>query len=202
MTTATGSRGPGRFFLPLAFLVLIGVLWFAFLRRAADQENAAGPDDGLTYEQRVTPLVVESTRIAESLAGTNSLAAALQAATELRGRWQDARTAAGYDRARHDGFILTFNQFFNVLQSVDLISSVLALPAGPDGGIPEAKRMETQFALQGIHSAETGAQLLDKTGLSMEALLSRTNLVRERESGVRTAIAQQTKARQVLEQLR
>lgn len=203
MTTSSAAPGASRIFLPLAAISLIGLLVFAVLRRPVDEEAGdGGPDDGLTYEQRVTPLVAEGARIASQLAVTNApLADALQAATRLREQWQDARTARGYDRARHDGFILTFNQFFNALQSVETISAVLGATPAPDGGIPEARRMEALFALQGVHGAETGAQLTSKTGLSTESLLSRTNLTRELTAGVRSAIAQQVKARQVLEQL-
>jgi len=201
MNTTADSRGASRLVLPLAGVALIGVLAFVVLRRGAGEDTSAAPDDGLTYEQRVAPLVAESEQVAAALASTNALPEALRAGTELRGRWQDARTARGYDRARHDGFILTFNQFFNTLQSLELISSVLDSPPGPDGGIPEPRRTETLFALQGMHGAETGAQLLAKTGLSAEALLSRTNLARERAAGTRAAIAQQTRVRQVLDQL-
>lgn len=203
MTTSSAAQGAARIFLPLAAIALIGLLVFAFLRRPADEEAGdGGPDDGLTYEQRVAPLVAEGAKIASQLAVTNApLSDALQAATKLRGRWQEARTARGYDRARHDGFILTFNQFFNALQSVETISAVLGATPAPDGGIPEVRRMEALFALQGVHGAETSAQLISKTGLSTEALLSRTNLIRELRAGVQSAVTQQTKARQVLEQL-
>lgn len=202
MSHRNSSRGAARPLLLLAVVILIGLLAFTYFRRGAGDESVRGPDDGLTYEQRVAPLVAAGAQIVEQLSTTNTpLAAALQAGEQLRNQWQEARTARGYDRARHDGFILTFNQFFNALQSVDTISSVLNAPTGPDGGIPEARRLETLFALQAVHGAETGAQLVAKTGLATEALLSRTNLVRELGAGVQSAIAQQTKARQVLEQL-
>lgn len=202
MSSRNSSRGAARPLLLLVVVILIGLLAFTYFRRGADGESAGGPNDGLTYEQRVAPLVTGAARIVDQLSTTNTpLAEALQAGAQLRGQWQEARTARGYDRARHDGFILTFNQFFNSLQSLDTISSVLNAPPGPGGGIPEARRLETLFALQGVHGAETGAQLVSKTGLSTEALLSRTNLIRELGAGVQSAITQQTKARQVLEQL-
>ncbi len=201
MTSTTDSPGWSRAFLPIAAIALTGLLLFAYFRKADDEAADAGPDDGLSYEQRVTPLVTESAEVAAQLASTNSLAAGLSAATGLRSRWQEARTAAGYDRARHDGFILTFNQFFNLLQSVEVIAAVLDVTPVGTASIPDARRMETMFALQGVHGAETGAQLVAKTGLPMEALLSRTNLAREYEAGVRAAIAQQVKVRQLLDQL-
>jgi len=202
MSPRNSSRGAARPLLLLAVVILTGLLVFTYFRRGADDDSVRGPDDGLTYEQRVAPLVAEAAKIAGQLSTTNNpLAVALQAGARLRGQWQEARTARGYDRARHDGFILTFNQFFNALQSVDTISSVLNAPPDAGGGIPEARKLETLFALQGVHGAETGAQLISKTGLSTEALLSRTNLIRELGAGVQSAITQQTKARQVLEQL-
>lgn len=201
MTTHPASRGAARPFLLLAVAALTGLLLFTYFRRSADDASSGGPDDGLTYEQRVTPLVAESAKVVSELQSTNSVLVGLKSGTELRGRWEEARTAAGYDRARHDGFILTFNQFFNVLQSLDLIASVVADPPGANGAIPERRRMEAMFALQALHGAETGAQLVSRTGLSAEALLTRTNLLRELAAGVRAAATQQTKARQVLEQL-
>lgn len=201
MTTSFGSRGASRLFLPVAAVFLIGLVLFAYLRRPVGDEASGRLSDGLSYEHRVTPLVEEGARIVTLLQSTNSLGAALKAGAELRGRWQVVRTAAGYDRARHDGFILTFSQFFNVMQSAELISAALNAAPGANGGIPEDRRMELLFALQGVHGAETAAQLVSKTGLPVDALLSRTNLVRELNASGQSAIIQHGKARQVLDQL-
>ena len=201
MTAPTSSRrSPWPLLAGIAILA-VGIWWFT--QPGEPPEEAAVPEsDGLTYVQRVTPLVEAAEQLAATLETTNSLALKLEAAAELRGRWPEVRTAEGYDRATHDGFILTFNQFLNVLQSVQVLSSVLSLES-PDGvSIPEGRRTEAMFALQALQGAETGAQLMSRTGLSMDALLSRTNLAAALAVGLEQAGTSSAKARQVLEQLK
>ena len=88
-----------------------------------------------------------------------------------------------------------------LLQSTNSLGAALKAAPGANGGIPEDRRMELLFALQGVHGAETAAQLVSKTGLPVDALLSRTNLVRELSASGQSAISQHGKARQVLDQL-
>jgi hypothetical protein len=72
----------------------------------------------------------------------------------------------------------------------------------PDGvSIPENRRLETMFLLQGLHGAETGDQLVTRSGLSRDELLTRTNLAEALVFGLKKATIASAKSRQMLEQL-
>ena len=199
-TPAASRRSPWPLLAGLAILA-VGVWWFT--RPGEPVEETAVPEsDGLTYVQRVTPLVEAAERLAATLETTNSLALKLEAAAELRDRWPDVRTAEGYDRATHDGFILTFTGFLSALKASEELLAILNLES-PDGvSIPENRRLETIFLLQGLHGAETSEQLVTRTGLSRDELLTRTNLAEALVLGLQKATTASVKARQVLEQLK
>jgi hypothetical protein len=200
MTNPAPSRRSPWPLLVIIAILAVGIWWFT--QPGSPEEAAAPKSDGLTYVQRVTPLVEAAERLAATLETTNSLALKLEAAAELRGRWPEVRTAEGYDRATHDGFILTFNQFLSALKASEDLLAILDLDS-PDGvSIPEKRRMEAAFLLQGLHGAETAEQLVSRTGLTREELLSRTNLQAALALGLQKAIATSAKARQVLEQLK
>jgi hypothetical protein len=200
MTNPAPSRRSPWPLLVIIAILAVGVWWFTQPGEPSG-ETATPESDGLTYVQRVTPLVETAERLAATLETTNSLALKLAAAAELRARWPEVRTAAGYDRATHDGFILTFTQFLSALKASEDLLVILDLDSPDGAGIPENRRLEAAFLLQGLHGAETAEQLVSRTGLTREELLSRTNLQAALALGLQKAIATSAKARQVLEQL-
>lgn len=198
-TPASPRRSPWPLLVIIAILA-VSAWWFTQPGGPAE-ETAAPESDGLTYVQRVAPLVEAAERLAATLETTNSLALKLAAAAELRDRWPEVRTATGYDRAAHDGFVLTFTEFLSALKASEELLGILSLES-PDGvSIPESHRLETMFLLQGLHGAETGDQLVNRTGLSRDELLTRTNLAAALVFGLKKAVTASGKARQVLEQL-
>jgi hypothetical protein len=200
MTTAENRRPRALLWLALLATAIV-VFNFFFLLRDEEAPDAQPPEDGLTYLQRVAPLLEAGGDLVARLNTTNDLSAAFAAAADLRARWAGVRTAAGYDRAQHDGLILTFSRFLNLLQSAEVLSSALS-ELGTDGAVvADERRTELTFALQTVHGTETAAQLLAKTGLTLDQLLTRTNLARELAAGLEQAGAQHEKARQVLAQL-
>ena len=117
-------------------------------------------------------------------------------------RWAEVRTGPGYDRVRHDPFIIEFNRALAALQSGARVwTNLNALPASATT-VADPHRIETLFALQAIHGAETAARLVEERGLSAEALLSRTNLVIEVRTSLKQACEHATRAARLFESLR
>lgn len=201
MSSLPSNKKPSRLFLPVAAVILLALVAVSVLKHRGASDSKQIPNDGLTYLQRVTPLVNESAPIAAELQSTNTFSAALEAGAKLRDRWQDVRTGPGYDRKTHDGFILTFGGFFDAMKSAEMIQSALN-HLDATGEVPKERRMEVLFVLQSIHDAETGAVLVSKTGLSTEALLSRTNLVREFNIAIDKAVDLEKRAARLLDQLK
>lgn len=201
MSSSPSNNRSSRLFLPLAAVVLLALVAVLVWKNRSAVESEKIPDDGLSYLQRVTPLVAESAPIAAQLQSSNTFAAALEAGAKLRDRWQTARTGPSYDRKTHDGFILTFGGFFDAMKSAEMIQSALN-NFDAAGEIPKERRMEVLFVLQSIHDAETGSALVSKTGMSTETLLSRTNLLHEFSTAVEKAVDLEKRSGRLLEQLK
>jgi sugar lactone lactonase YvrE len=78
MTAATASSRRS----PWPLLVIIAILgvgvWMFTQRGEPPEDESAAQSDGLTYVQRVTPLVEAAERLAATLETTNSLALKLE----------------------------------------------------------------------------------------------------------------------------
>ncbi|HAV61004.1 MAG TPA: hypothetical protein DCY13_01395 [Verrucomicrobiales bacterium] len=168
--------------------ILLAVVIPAFLlfRPALDEPPAATAAD---YLSGLKPVVSRAEALGKRLTDAEPGSELFNEVASLEAAWAETRTAPGYDRQRHDDFIIVFGSFITRMKSAGLIWRRLNEEPAGTSEEESARRLELLFMLQSLHGAETAPQLLAKRGMELDQLLSRTNLSQEVSDGLAGAPA-------------
>jgi len=139
------------------------------------------------YVASLGPVVSDAEELSKRISTEAPGPELFAAAAVLESNWAKVRTGPGYDRKRHDDFIIVFGEFVTQLKSAGLIWTWLNDKSASGAAESGGKQLELLFTLQSLHGTETSAQLLAKRGLTIEQLLSTTNLVFEVTNGLAQA---------------
>lgn len=170
---SSNTRNPSRGIYTAGLLLALAVAAFFVFRPAED-----GPQSG-TAEQYVAglePVIRDAQLLSGKLAGEPLDQELLDQISELESAWAMVRTGPGYDRKTHDDFIIIFGSYVTRLKSAGLIWGRSNSREDANGARTESENMELLFTLQSMYNIETAAQLMSRRELSVDALLSKTNL--------------------------
>jgi hypothetical protein len=159
----------------VALVAIAIAAYFVFRSQSTPKPTATASEYISALEPVVSRAQILSQRMGEEPPGPDLF----DAAAQLESDWAKVRTGPGYDRARHDDFIIVFGSFVRQLKSAGLIWKALNEDSLENSSNAQGRQLEILFTLQSLNGAETTAQLLSRRGLEMDELLSRTNLAFE-----------------------
>lgn len=179
MSSSVPNKRPSKLFLPIATIVLLLLVTALYLRSPNAEQPGNAPDDGLTYEQRIAPIVSNAVQVCEMIETNAPLEKIWNANNALEISWEPARTGNGYAPLRHDSLIIGLNTMISTLKSGELIWNAWQQTSDAVPTVPEKDRTGILFAIMAVHRAETLKVLLERTGMTIDQLMSRTNLAAE-----------------------
>ena len=187
-----------RTILAVVVLIAAGIAAYFVFKPPSESASSATEKD---YLSAVAPVVSQAETLAARLGNEPPGPELFDAGTSLETEWGKVRTGPGYNRAKHDDFIIVFGSFVTRLKSAGLIWK--ALNEGGSGTPPDAqsKKLELLFTVQSLYGAETADQLAKRRGMAIDALLSTTNLAFEVTNSLARAPETLTNAVQLFRKL-
>lgn len=191
---SSDASNPIRKTITVCLLLAAAVAGYFIYRPATDEQPLGTKEQ---YLAALEPVLSDAQEISRRLTDAAPGPELFDAVSQLETAWAAVRTGPGYDRQTHDSFIIAFGSYVTRLKSAGMIwKSLDAEPRQLEG-----KKTQLLFTLQSLHGAETAAQLMSKRGLTVEALLSKTNLNFEVTNSLAQAPAVLDGALELYEQL-